>query len=181
MERSSHPLQSPFIVQHQRELLSENVGAIEIKKRRRKLWHSEVIHWGSRQKRKYRKDGEVGKVLVYCSPSHYEVKNRRNLTRQNNETTWEREREWKEAVKQKIMKTSLISAETSPHLSCHCLNQYKFHLWDVLKNGRLWKLSHLLPHWHVECRIASERRPSPGNQSKTLSGSSQTVQVLCLC
>ena len=31
------------------------------------------------------------KVLCYCSQTHYGVQNRRNRTRQNNETTQERE------------------------------------------------------------------------------------------
>lgn len=65
------------------------------------------------------------------------------------------EREWKEEGKQQIMKTSLISADTSPRLSSHCWNQYKFLQWDVLKekkkkkkNSWLLQLSHLLSCWN---------------------------------
>lgn len=86
------------------------------------------------------------KVLCHCSLTHYEAQNRRNLTRQNNEPA--RERGWKEEGKQEIMKTSLISADASPHLSCHCWNQYKLHRWDALKNAWLRKMFRSLSRRH---------------------------------
>lgn len=114
----------------------------EIKKRERErvTFRSHSLRMQTKEQVSLRRRSE--KVPCYCSPSHYEAQNRRNLTRQNNETT--RERGWKEAGKQEIMKTSLISADASSHLSCHCWNQYKFYRWDVLKNAWLWKLFHLL-------------------------------------
>lgn len=106
-------------------------------------------------------------------PSHYEVQNRRNLTRQYNESR--REREWKEEGKREIMKTSLISPDTSPHLSCHCWNQYKFHCWDVLKNAWLWET---FPHAVTLTRsvgLFAERR----HESKNLNTFAQQHPVKC--
>lgn len=70
-----------------------------------------------------RSEETKNKKSCYCSHSHYEAGNQCNLTGQNNESRRERER--REEGKQEIMKTSLISADTSLRLSRHCCNQYK--------------------------------------------------------
>lgn len=83
MERSSHSFKSPFIVKN---LLQKTRGSKRYKKRVTFRSHSlrmqtkeEVLQMRSE------------KVLCYCSQTHYGVQNQRNLTRQNNETTQERE------------------------------------------------------------------------------------------
>lgn len=88
--------------------------------------------------------GEGEEALPYCSQSHHEVQNLCCLTIRGNAS----EREWNTEEKLEIMKTSLISADTSSRLSCHCWNQYKFLKWDALKKAWLWQLSHLLSHWN---------------------------------
>ena len=159
MERSSHSFQR---------------GRERKRKRGRVTFRSHSLKMQTKEEVSLRRSE---KVLGYCSPSHYEEQNRRHLTRQNNETRrgWERGEEGK----QEIMKTSLISADTSPHLSHHCRKLYKFRGWDVLRKSLIVETTSQAVTVTIWMEMQTERAHCPsGNKlfTQTLG-----VRMLYVC
>lgn len=92
-----------------------------------RCWQRSTHHWG----------GDT--APYHCHQPHYEALKRRHATGQTMSECKKRGQ---------IMKTSLISVDTSPPLSPHCWKERKFLQRDVLKNPWLGKLFSLLSHWN---------------------------------